>query len=217
MKKLFMITMALILAINTYSEETSANKRLEELEAQLQRLQESEVIERRDMEKDESKEYNENNQRVIAERSSVTPTEDGEVSGTNANGEVIYYYLPPEIKVTNEERARVIGRVRDRMRQQELNEKIASGKVTLEEIVEEEEAKAKAEAEATLAKLEEEAQKRMERDEKDRRIREIEKTLGITDKERQEWEEFNKMSEEMQEIMRRQRELDEKYFNGSRL
>ena len=204
MRKFFMITIMLIMMTNIYSEKVPTNVKLEELDAQFQKLQEAQEGSTTEIKKNEDKE------------TQVYKDSEEEKQGTDANGEVIYYYLPPEIKVTNEERARVIGKVRNKMKQKELEEKIATGKVTAEEIKEEEEAKAKVKAEETQAKAEEEKQKKLEKFKKDQKIKEIEKTLGVTEKEKKEWEEFNKMSEEMQEIMKKQKELDEKYFKGNK-
>ena len=196
MIKVSLIVIIVFSFFNTYSEETKIKSQIAELEAKLNQIKESEIIEKKDLE--DSKDN-------IEQKDIITE-----------GGEVIYYYLPPEIKVTPEERARVIGKAREKMKKREIDEKVAKGKVTLEQIQEEEEAKRLAKEEAEKAKAEEEMKKRLEQLQKEEKIKAVEKTLGITEKEKKEWDEFNQMSEEMQAIMKKQKELDEKYFKGGK-
>lgn len=196
MKKLSLIALMVFSFFKTYSEETKIKSQIAELEAKLNQIKESEAIEKKDLEDSKN---------------------DIEEAGkTKESGEVIYYYLPPEIKVTPEERARVIGKAREKMKQREIDEKVAKGKLTLEQIQEEEEAKKVAKEETEKAKAEEEMKKKLEQLQKEEKIKAVEKTLGITEKEKKEWDEFNQMSEEMQAIMKKQKELDEKYFKGGK-
>ncbi|MGF6906873.1 hypothetical protein [Fusobacterium sp. PH5-44] len=193
MRKLTLTMIIIFSFFNIYSEETAIKDQITELEAKLNQLKESEAIEKKDLNiKDDNT--------------------DDENSPKEGSGEVIYYYLPPEIKVTPEERARVIGKAREKIKKREIDEKVAKGKVTLEQIQEEDEAKKVAKEEAAKAKAEEEMKKKLEKLQKEEKIKAVEKTLGITEKEKKDWVEFNQMSEEMQAIMKKQKELDEKYF-----
>jgi len=116
------------------------------------------------------------------------------------------YYLPPEIKVTKDERSRVIGDLRRRMGAREEAALAAKGKAPKAKTPEELEA---AEAEKKQ-KEEAELQKHKAKLEKQQKIKAIEKTLGISPEEANAAE-YEGMSPEMANILRKNKELDKTY------
>jgi len=117
------------------------------------------------------------------------------------------YYLPPEIKVSPDERARVIGSVRKRMNEREATEAAAKGKTA---DLEKKKAQLEERQAAKKKKAEDDFQKHMAQYEKEQKIKAVEKTLGIDSSEEYSAE-YDGMSPEMANIVKRNKELDKTY------
>ncbi|MDR3259380.1 MAG: hypothetical protein LBT51_07210 [Fusobacteriaceae bacterium] len=124
--------------------------------------------------------------------------------------EVQYYYLPPEIKVTPEERARVIGKARKKLNDKKLEEQIIKGKVTKEEAEDQKNAKLEEKIAENNKKTEEEFKKNLAQYEKEKKIKSVERTLGINSNDEYSGD-YDGLSDEVVDILKKQKELEAMY------
>jgi hypothetical protein len=127
---------------------------------------------------------------------------ESEVSGV--------YYLPPEVKVAPDERARVIGKLRKKMDDREVTERVIKGRESKKNLGVSEKNKLETLQDQKKKKDAEEFQKNMANYEKEKKMRAIERTLGINSSEEYS-PEYEGMSAEMVDIVRKNKELEKNY------
>jgi uncharacterized protein YoxC len=137
-------------------------------------------------------------------------TEGKNKANKEVSKEVQYYYLPPEVKVTPEERARVMGKARKKINDKKVEEQIIKGKLTKEEAEEQKKAKLEGKIAESNKKTEEEFKKNLAQYEKEKKIKSVEKTLGINSNDEYSGD-YDGLSDEVVDILKKQKELESMY------